>query len=49
MRVIFEEYGEGIIGAIAVIVVLPLICGVFKSNIPEMLQYVYGILFGGSV
>lgn len=49
MRVIFEEYGEGIIGAIAVIVILPLICGVFESDIPRMLQYIYGILFGGSV
>lgn len=49
MRVILEEYGEGIIGAVAVIVMLPLICGVFESNIPELLQHVYGILFGGSV
>lgn len=49
MKVIFEEYGEGIIGAVILAILLPVIFGVFQFEIPEVFLHVYEVLFGGYV
>lgn len=49
MKTIFEEYGEGIIAAGVLLVILPIIFGVFQLEIPSVLSRVYEIFLGGNV